>query len=339
MIGAILHRLLNPWVLRVPSENMGQVSLYSVTDIPYWIVFRGDWLKFTRKLSAFQKNLKTREWSSLGIVYPRLGVLAYGYYLFSWADYCGQTDKIISDPDTYLFAEVFLSYICQIDMLIDKRDTLHLWEGNHINEIKFTAQIAAAAGELCVRVNALPIARERKRLLIRRITAYRRNALKAMRRFAFGELQSLEEILEDKKDTACSLLPEWSQLLNIACDVPDEIAQGIYEVFLNFSFLIQIIDDIADAAADHRNHVQNIFIALVQRNEMEWTKLQEIIAGNIQYIGWKWIRVNLPVSYQGIKQLYNEYAARLKANSYKPHIAQKMFSTIDGYRQLMELNQ
>jgi len=339
MIGAILHRLLNPLVLRVPAKNLGQMSLYSVTDIPYWIIFRAEWIKFTRKLSAFQKNLGTREWSSLGMVYPRLGVLAYGYYLFSWADYCGQTDRVISHPDDTLFAEVFLSYICQIDMLIDKRDSLYLWEGDHINEVKLTKNIAATAGELCGRVDALPIPRERKHLLIKRITGYRRNALNAMRRHASSGSQSFEEILEDKKDTACSLLPEWSRLLSTACNVPDEMAIAIQEIFLNFSFLVQIIDDIADAPADHRNRVQNIFIALVQQNEMEWVRLQEIIAGGMEYIGWRWIRVNLPVSYQGIKQLYNEYAARLMAGPYKPSIARKMFSTIDSYRQLMELNQ
>ena len=118
-----------------------------------------------------------------------------------------------------------------------------------------------------------------------------------MRHWAFNSSQTIEEILEDKERTACSLLAEWSKLLSVAYDIPSEIAQDVYSMFLNFSFLVQLIDDVADSATDYRNHVQNIFIALVRQTESEWIKLKEIINKDVQYVGWRWVKANLPVSY------------------------------------------
>jgi len=338
MIGAILHRLLYQFILKVPSENMGRMSLFSFTDIPFWIIFRQDWFKLIQELTTFRKNLKTEEWSSLGIVYPRIGILAYSYYLFSWAKYCKNSNTIIAQPDECLFAEVFLSYVCQIDVLIDNPDTRHLWDGNNINKIKLTPQISSTAGELCARINTLSIPRERKKELFRQVISYRRKALNAMRHWAFNSSQTIEEILEDKEKTACSLLAEWSKLLCVAYDIPSEIAQDVYSMFLNFSFLVQLIDDVADSATDYRNHVQNIFIALVRQTESEWSKLNEIINKDVQYVGWRWVKANLPVSYCKLKQLYNKYAELLVADHRMPKIARAMFKIIDSYRGLMEWN-
>lgn len=339
MIGAIFHRLLQRWIFRVPSANLSRLPLFSISDIPLWIVLRGDWLRHMRKLIILQRNLKTKDWSSLGIVYPRLGVLAYSFYLFSWAEYCHQTHAILTHPDNCLFAEVFLSYICQIDMLIDQPDTQHLWDGNNIREIKFTAQIQNTASELTNRILTLSIPRSRQVKLIKQITCYRRHALQTMRQWATCESQTLAEVLADKQVTACGLLPEWSNLLNIAYDIPEKTAQSVNAVFLNFSFLVQIIDDIADAAADYRNHVQNIFIAVVQQTEPEWMKLHAMLDQHIEIFGWRWIRKNLPRSYQTIQHLYGEYAVRLTNDEHRPDIVQAMFQTIDRYRSLMELNQ
>lgn len=335
MIGAVLHHLLRRWILRVPSENMGDMPLYTVGDIPFLVVFQCDWVKLVRNISAFQKNLSAQEWSSLGIVYPRVGVLAYSFYLFSWAEYCGKTDEIISRPDDCLFAEVFLSYICQIDALIDKRDTRHLWEGNNINEVKLHPKISATASELCKRINALPVDHGRKRLLLAQIIGYRRNALNVMRQFASRNSQPLEAVLNDKQATACNLLSEWGGLLCTLYGIPDTQSQGIYQVFLNFSFLVQIIDDVADSLSDYRDNVHNIFIALVQQNESEWVKLKKLIDQNAQTTSWGWIRKSLPLSYQGIQSLYEIYAAALQAETHKPHVANNMFSVINRYRKLM----
>lgn len=338
MIGATLHRILNRLILKVPSENMGKTALLSIEDIPFWITFQGSWLRHIQKLNSFQQNLKTREWTSLGVVYPRTGTLAYSFYLFSWADYCGLTDTIISQPDDCLFAEVFLSYICQIDSLVDNPSMHDLWKGSKINKVKLSPEIASTISELCAHIQSLPIPHENRILIFKLIINYRRNALNAMRRWAFSQPQTIEDILEDKKNTACGLLATWSNMLCAAYNIREEEAQGAYNMFLNFSFLVQIVDDIADSAIDHRNSVQNIFIAYVQQTDAEWVRLREIINSDIQYIGWRWIRKNLPISHQKIKQLYNRYAELLTADQAKPEVARSMLRVIECYRGLMEWN-
>lgn len=314
------------------------MSLFDISDIPHWIVFRGDWLKFIYNLADLQKNLKTKKWTGLGIVYPRFGVIAYVYYLLTWARYCDKTSEIISAPDKSLFAEVFLSYICQIDILIDQRDTMYIWESNNINRIKLAPNIQATASELARRINTLDIPRQRKALLIKQITNYRRSALEAMRLWASGTTQSIEDTLKHKEVTACYLLPQWSNLLSIVYDVPDITAQGVSDIFLNFSFLVQIIDDVSDVAMDYRNNVQNIFTAIAQEHNLEWQKLKKVINQNINSIGWDWVKNNMPDSYKRLKQLYSHYAEQLTAGKQKPEITLGMLTAINRYRGLMKLN-
>lgn len=338
MIGASLHRILSRSILRVPSDHLGRMPLVSLVDIPFWVTFRSDWLRHLKRIHALRKNLRTCEWSSLGMVYPRTGVLAYSYYLFSWADYCGTTSSIIVHPDDCLFAEVFLSYICQIDAMIDNPGANGLLQGNNVNKIKLNLNIASSSNELCARILSLPIPRENKKCIFKTIIDYRRNALCVMRQWGKSHQRTLEKVLEEKKNTACNLLAVWSNLLCASHGIREETAQGVYNMFLHFSFLVQIIDDVADSAIDHRNNVENIFIAIVRQNEPEWLTLKNFIDTGIQYIGWKWIRKNLPGSHQQIEQLYNKYAALLAADPYEPETARSMLKVIETFRGLMEWN-
>ena len=57
------------------------------------------------------------------MVYSLPVILWYYYLLFWCAEYCGVLPELLKHPDRSLIPELFIRYIVEIDLIIDRKDS------------------------------------------------------------------------------------------------------------------------------------------------------------------------------------------------------------------------
>jgi hypothetical protein len=338
MLSAQVHRALSRWLLRVPSQNLGVMPLFAVTDLPFILAFTPrTWFSGVARLRAFRRNLKTRQWAGLAEVYPRIFMWSYAYLLIFWARYCRILPSLLADPDRCLLAENFIRYICEMDRHVDSFDSRALWR-TAPNSLKHLPQVRRVADELWARLDQLDIPNCNKRSIVKLIADYRRDAFFGpARRWARSEAASyaFAELVADKERTAGNLWRTWSRLLGRIYDMPGDLAEDISGVFFNFGMAIQVIDDVSDAPADYRISAQNLFLAVAQQIPRDWERLQNFLESQPEpFLDWPWVRRNLPQAYAAALQLYRCYMDRLLAERREPALTRELHDLVEGLRGL-----
>jgi hypothetical protein len=332
-IEALLHNLLLRGILRTPSKNLGQMSLFTLTDIPFFFAFQLDWIRLVKKLAIYQRNLQLHDWLSLSAIYPRIGMWTYVFCLFSWGEYCGQIENILRYPDNSIIAEVFLRHICQIDSYIDKFDSKNLWLID-VESIENSPNIRATWEEIRFHLRKSYITSDMQDDIFGSIEMYRQNALKAMQQWA-NSLDTYENILQVKYQTAGKLWYYWSCLLGKLYRASPSIIGDTNDIFFNFGMLVQIVDDLADTPVDYRVKTHNLFISIVKENPKEWDILQKkLTISNQQFLGWPWVREHLPLSYKAVLELYDHFKFLLLSDKNATSITKSLFNAVESIRRM-----
>ena len=333
MIGKALHNVLQKWIFSVPSESIGRMPLISIADIPFICVFPFQWLDLVRKLAAFQRNLGSEDWLGLSAIYPRIGMWAYAFCLFSWGEYCGQLQAILQNPEKSLVAEVFLRHVCQVDNHIDAFDSRSIWL-NDPGYIKQLPEVSLTSQELCRLLKGPETTARVRNPIVKLINEYRRNALRAMQDWASSP-ETLDNILRVKCQTAGKLWYYWSSILGQLYGIASSLVSNASATFFNFGMIVQIVDDLADTPIDYRAKTHNLFIAIARETPTEWDALQRYLAECRQrFLGWPWVRDHLPMSYRITLDLYDQFGHQLLYDKYAPNIAERLYWTVEKVRRM-----
>jgi len=335
MVSAFIYTLLQPWLHRVPSKNLGEMWLFSITDLPLIIVHRAIWLKVLLQLRTYQLHLTFDTWASISSIYPRNVMLVYAFYLFEWGNYCNRLEEIMTKPDLSILAEIFIRYNCQIDLFVDNFDSKSIWQGE-IRCIKYAPGVEEVLVGFLRHLGAIKIPPTAKRNIIKLFANYRRGALNAMKHWASSTQETISETLKDKSATAGDLFATWSDILASLYDVPEATKTKAHDAFFNFCMMVQIIDDLGDTPVDHVHNTQNIFVEIVKQTPQEWKNLEDHLRNHKKpFISWPWVRANIPQSYQKMFSLYDDYANKLLQDDFNSTAARKLFDTVDTFRRFM----
>lgn len=335
MLGALVHRVLQTRMLRVPSENMAVMRLCALTDLPFVFAFSPSrWMEQVRYLRMFQQHVTQRKWASLAEVYPRSLIWMYAYLLFTWGRYCHCLPDVLSRPDRCLPAEMFIRYVCEIDRYVDSFDSRALWR-THVIQFKARPQVRSVATELCAGVQQVGLDASACRALINLILAYRREALSTMQHGADATADNLAQVIVDKERTAGKLWYVWSRMLSCLYEIPADVAQDASQAFFNFGMALQIIDDLSDAPADHAVRAENLFLAVAQTCPADWERLQRhFIEQPAPFLDWPWARRHTPDAYHAALALYRGYLDRLHHDTCNAAEAHNLCVMLDRMRSL-----
>jgi len=335
MLGALAHRVLQTWMLRVPSANMAVMPLYMLTDLPFLFAFSPSrWIEQVRCLHLFQQHIRQHHWASLAEVYPRSLIWMYAYLLFTWGRYCHCLQEILVQPDRCLPAEMFIRYVCEIDRYVDSFDSRALWRAQ-ATRFKARSQVRSVAAELCTGVQQMGLDAATCRGVISLILAYRREALAVMQHSVDPSADSLAQVIHDKERTAGNLWSVWSRVLGCLYRIPGDVTENASQAFFNFGMALQIVDDLSDAPADYAVRAQNLFLAVAQTCPAEHERLEHHFAERpSSFLDWPWARRYTPATYHATLDLFQGYFDRLCRDTYNGLAAQRLCVMLDRMRTL-----
>jgi hypothetical protein len=335
MLGALAHRVLQRWMLRVPSANMAVMPLIALTDFPFLFAFSPSrWIEHVRDLHLFQQHVTQRQWASLAEVYPRSLIWMYAYLLFTWGRYCHSLQEILWQPDRCLPAEMFIRYVCEIDRYVDSFDSRALWRA-HATQFKARSRVRNVATELCIGVQQVGLDAAACRGAIGLILAYRREALAVMQHSVDPSADSLAQVIRDKERIAGNLWSVWSRVLGCLYQIPGDVTENASQAFFNFGMALQIIDDLSDAPADYAVRAQNLFLAVAQTYPAEHERLEQHFAElPSSFLDWPWACRYTPATYQATLDLFQGYFDRLHCDTYNATAAQRLCVMLDRMRTL-----
>jgi hypothetical protein len=336
MFAAGLHTAMRFWLFKVPTENIGTMRLFDIADLPFLIAFSPRaWFENVARLRIFQSNLTERQWASLAEIYPRNMMWAYAYQLFFWGRYCGVLSDILAHPDKCILAEVFLRYICQIDVYIDSFDSRMMLRSAPCC-VRNNPKVRMVAAELSKRLRSLDISQQTKRSIARLIVSYRRDALDTVKSWGETLCDSLTGVIEVKERTVGNMMFAWSQILSYLYQVPSGLAKEVSEVFFNFAMALQFIDDLSDVGVDYQVTTQNLFLAIVQGNPMEWDSLRAYLdKGAEPFMNWPWVKTNLPKSYLKMRKLHESYIQAIQKSGQLPGLTNELSAILGRLRALV----
>jgi hypothetical protein len=325
VFAAALHTAMRFWLFSVPTKSIGTMRLFDLVDLPFLIAFRPRvWFANAALLHRFQHNLNERKWASLAEIYPRSMMWGYAYQLFFWGRYCNALAEILSYPDKCLLAEVFLRYICQIDVYIDSCNSQVILQSTP-HFVKNRPLVRAVAAEFCRRLWSLNVPRQDKESIARLVVEYRRDALTISQRWAEASSGGLTSVIEYKEQTVGKLMYNWSRILGHLYQLPGDLAENISEVFFNFAMALQFVDDLSDVGPDHQVNTQNLFLGIVKEDPLEWDTLRAYLGQSADpFMRWPWAKKNVPRSYLKARELHKAYIRAMQNNSRRPELTSEL---------------
>ena len=331
------------WLFHVPTKNIGTMRLFALADLPLLLAFRpAVWFANVSRLHQYQNNLSERQWASLAEIYPRTLMWGYAYQLFFWGRYCSTLSEILSSPERSLLAEVFLRYICQIDVYIDSWDSQTVLQRAPIR-VKNHPPVWAVAEAFCKRMASLAIPIQSKISIARLVASYRREALTVTQQWSSAEFYSLNDLIAYKERTVGKLMYSWSQILGKLYQPSNELLEEVSKIFFNFAMALQFVDDLSDVGQDYRVNTQNLFLGIVTEDPEEWNILRAYLDNMTSpYMHWPWVRENIPRSYQMAKEIHKGYLQAMQTNKRKPELTDELRFMLDrlvtlvGYGSLSE---
>jgi hypothetical protein len=310
----VLNERLGSWIQRVPTDCLGEMRPFSLTDLPLMIAFSPRvYAETNRRLRAFQRNLTHRHWAGLHDVYPRAHIWGYAYLLFFWASYCDVLPQVLDDPDRSVVAENFMRYICEIDRFIDRAETRSFWHSRPRRLVRLP-QIEPVMQELLQRLGQTSPTPQAYRSVARVVADFRRSAFRELTREDAEAPGAHIAVRRHKEATAGNLFRTWGLILARLYPVEEQVAQQAAEVVFSTGMAIQVLDDLSDAAVDYREGTINLFVSIAQQRPDDWALLRPYLEQcDGPYVSWPWVRTNLPVSYQAAMALRDHYLGRVSA--------------------------
>jgi len=327
--GAHLHTFINSLFARVPSENMGNMRLFKLEDLPLLLaVGPTNFGRMISKLRTFQCNLKDYEWSSLATIYPRPILWLYAYLLFFWGRYCNVLPAILTHPDRSLPAEVYLRFICQIDTYLDSFDSRSLLD-HLVQHIEIQPGIQAVKSDLYSRLDVISENATNKDYLFGLINTYLDHNLMVVRHWMASDRMTHEEIKAFKETTTGELYATWSRILGGLYQIPEELSKNTASIFSSFGMAIQVVDDIADAGQDYLISSPNILLGIASDNLYEYERLISHIGNTeYQYLHLSWVKRNMPQSYTQAIDWICSYVGEIKAITRNSSLTDELINLI-----------
>jgi hypothetical protein len=332
---ARLQSLFQNRVLKLPSQNMAVMPLFSPVDLPMIVALSPKlWWRTLQQLRVLRHHLDEKQWASLDVIYPRPLMTAYVYLVLRCAEYGGFLDRLLREPQRAIIAEVFMRYICTIDVRLDSSDDHQQWFGGYHRLIQ-NQELKAVGAELCDRIAQLNLPLATRREILRLIVGFRRSYIHDTLRWMQQPSWELTTIIRDKEHTAGRLWVVWSSILFRVYEVEGDLLTAATRCFFNVGMIIQVIDDLGDAPHDQRVAAHNLFIAFCRENMQEWVILKDHIDHNEEaFLNWKWARQNLPQSYARALALLDQYNDALLADHIQPVVTRALSSALERIRRL-----
>jgi hypothetical protein len=296
MLGFYIHKLFEERLFNIDSKEIHSMKVVEISDLPYLASAPILSINTAWNFSKYKHNFSTTlyPYSSLAALYPRYGIWAYLHWLFAWGRACGVLSQVITEPDKSTIGEAFLSYICEIDHLIDSFDSKELIVNNSRSIGKYK-NIMETTEKLCMLIESQNLTQSTKFAVQKLIVQFRRDALQALKKARSNEEFSLNNTLEVKYYTAGKLLWTWSRILCELYLIPAEMRDKVSDMFLHYSMAFQVIDDVADLPSDYLVKSENIALALIRQEEDEWSYISKYLdSEKPKFVSWNWLKKYTP---------------------------------------------
>lgn len=335
MLAAKLHQLLRFWMLRVPSHSIPKMPLFSPLDVPLIIGMTPRvWWHTVYSLHRMRRNLTEQAWPGLHIIYPRMLMAIYVYLEFVVARYCGFFKVLIKQPDRAIIAEVFLRYVCTIDLMIDASGDMQQWAAGY-SVLRRIPGVKTLASELCSRIAQLETTPTVRIKMLRLIVSYRRNASRALMQWIHSPSLDIDKVIRHKECTTGMLWATWCQLLTTAYNVPDTMSIHSSTCLFSAGMILQVIDDLGDVPIDQAGGAENLFLALAEQDQTEKRVLKRHLdqSSNL-FLDWGWARMSLPSTLAKANALIERYAQNLHSDIGNPPIAHELETMLNRMQRM-----
>jgi hypothetical protein len=307
-------KYLVKFVVATPSAHPQKMRLFSIFDL-HVILAVGPvfWLRFLRTLSPFLKQQRLLDtWSSISDIYPRGLIILYYFLLFIWAKFNNILETIVTSPQGCILGELFIRYICEMDIQIDRVDG-----SSELNRSPFFPKRSGRSQEFIREflgtLQKLDISRGAKQRLIREFQIYRQSYLTVSQANAQQptSVSSLEEVLIDKSKVAGQLWGVWAAILSLAYSSSDEQVRDSHKLLHDFGMVTQVFDDMADVPHDIEECQPNILYAICHQHPQELQLLDAHLSERkSRFLNLEWAKVNLPLSTSAAKDVARQFLDR-----------------------------
>ena len=316
------------YVVATPSTHPKKIRLFSIFDLTAILgVGLSFWLRYVRILGAFLKQQRKLDtWSSISDIYPRGLMILYYFLLFTWAKFNNILKTIIAAPQGCLLGELFIRYICEMDVQIDRVDgSLELSRSPFFP--KRSGRSQEFLREFLVILQQVNISRTARQRLLREFQIYRQSYLLVSQLNAQQpKIDSpLEEVLVDKSKVAGQLWGTWAMILSLAYSLPEAQIQESNQLLHDFGMVTQVFDDMADVPHDLEECQPNILYAICRQHPAELRLLDAHLRQHGgRFLNLEWAKANLPLSTSTSKDLARQYLDRAIALDREGHVTEDM---------------
>lgn len=299
------------YVMVTPSRHPKEMRVFSIFDLHIILAIGPSfWAGYLRTLGAFLKRLKLLDtWSSISDIYPRGLIHLYYFLLFTWAKFNNITEKIIASPMGGIPAELFIRYICEMDIQIDRVDG-----AQKLNLSPFFPKRSAKSQELIKEflgiLEELKLTRDAKQSIIRAFQVYRQSYLTLTQFNARQpvDVSSVEATLIDKSKVAGRLWSTWAVILSLSYFLSETQVERSESLLYNFGMVTQVFDDMADVPHDIAECQPNIIYAICHRYPNELDALGTHLSGRTgRFLNLEWAKDNLPLTMSAAKELASQF--------------------------------
>lgn len=299
------------YLVAAPSIHPQKMRLFSVFDAPMIVgVGLSFWLRYVRTLSLFLKQQRALStWSSISDIYPRALIILYYFLLFTWAKFNNILEMIIAAPQGCILGELFIRYICEMDIQIDRVDGPVELSRNPFFP-KRSGRSQEFIREFLVILDGLNLSRSCRQRLIRVFQMYRQSYLAICQANALQPktVASFQETLVDKSKVAGQLWGTWAMILSLAYSLPDAQVRDSEKLLHDFGMVTQVFDDMADVPHDIEECQPNILYAICQQHPKELQLLDiHLREQGGRFLNLEWAKDNLPLSTSMAKDLARHY--------------------------------
>jgi hypothetical protein len=321
-------KYLLKYVVATPSAHPKKMRLFSIFDLHVILgVGLSFWLRYLRTLRAFLKQQRSLDtWSSISDIYPRGLIILYYFLLFTWAKFNNILETVIASPQGCLLGELFIRYICEMDVQIDRVDG-----SAKLNRSPFFPKRSDRSqefvGEFLAILQRLNISRSARQRLIREFQIYRQSYLTVSQLNAQRPKidSSLEEVLVDKSKVAGQLWGTWAMILSLAYSLPEAQIRDSEKLLHDFGMVTQVFDDMADVPHDLEECQPNILYAICCQHPQELQLLDaHLREQGVRFLNLEWAKTNLPLSTSAAKDLAHQYLDRAIALDREGHVREDM---------------
>lgn len=300
------------WIQR--RETKARPPWLKISDVVFLPkIGIGKSCKFLKNFYFYRKNLPHFLNQGIANFYHRSAVLLYYFFLFSWAEICGELPALLVSPRRSLIAEAFMRYVVEVDCEIDEqgKDVLQVGVENleKTHPLVFTLR-----NQLLEIIENAPLSSDEKCRILDELTEFELSCQSICMQSTNQLDEPLEQILKSKERTAGALFGQWAKFLGIAYRVPEELINYSRHTFENVGMALQMLDDTLDAPLDYEYQTNNVFLCLAKKHKSEWLELMKYF-DYLKRTRWKhldtvWAAQHTPQTLKATRELARVYLSR-----------------------------